>query len=425
MSPNSASRKRQEPPKHEAHGNLPQDPPRPSTGKIILLLIVLLVVAAVLAVTGIVPRLRARTQLQNDTNASAPPDVLVAKPKEGKAQQELLLPGALQAYIDSPVYARTSGYLKHWYFDIGAHVKKGELLGVIESPEVDQQLAQANADLATAQANANNAAIQADRYRDLLKSDAVSKQDTDNFVTQQASTTTQVRSAEANVQRLQQLVAFEQVTAPFDGVVTARDVDQGQLINAGAGAGSELFHVSQTGTLRVYINVPQIDSRAARPGVKATLTLAEFPGREFEGTIVRTSDSIDANTRTLLVEVDVNNRDGKLMPGAFAEVHMKLPSDARSLVIPVPAMIFRSQGLQVAVVQGNKAKLVPIAVGRDDGRVVEVTQGLTANDEVIQDPPDSIIDGEIVHVVQPQKPGGGGSAGNGGGSGGAQPGGQQ
>ena len=398
-------------PHSESHSNLPQDPPKPSRGRIVVLLLVLLVVAAILAVTGIVPRLRARTQLQDDTNATAPPDVLVAKPKEGKAQQELLLPGALQAYIDSPVYARTSGYLKHWYFDIGAHVRKGQLLAVIESPEVDQQLAQANADLATAQANAGNAVTQANRYRDLLGQDAVSKQDTDNFVTQQAATSTQVKSALANVQRLQQLVAFEQVTAPFDGVITARNIDQGQLINAGAGAGSELFHVSQTGTLRVYINVPQIDSRATRPGVKATLTLAEFPGREFDGTIVRTSDSIDTSTRTLLVEVDVNNRDGRLMPGAYAEVHMKLANDVKSLVIPVPAMIFRSQGLQVAVVQGNKVRLVPISVGKDDGRIVEVTQGLTADDEVIQDPPDSIIDGEIVHVIQPQKQGGDAQAG--------------
>jgi RND family efflux transporter MFP subunit len=400
-------------PHAESHGNLPTDVPRPSKGKVLLLLAVVLIVAAVLAVTGIVPRLRARTQLQDDTNASAPPDVLVEKPKMGKAQQELLLPGALQAYVDAPVYARTSGYLKRWYFDIGAHVHKGQLLAVIESPEVDQQLAQARADLATAQANAGYAATQANRYRELLGQDAVAKQDADNFATQQASTATQVRSALANVQRLEQLVAFEQVTAPFDGVITARNVDEGQLINAGAGAGAgtasgagaELFHVSQTGTLRVYISVPEIDARAARPGVKSTLTLAEYPGREFDGKIVRTSDSIDPNTRTLLVEVDVNNRDGRLMPGAYAEVHMKLANDVSALVIPVPAMIFRSQGLQVAVVQGNKAKLVPITVGKDDGRVVEVTQGLTAEDEVIQDPPDSIIDGEIVHIVQPQKEG--------------------
>jgi RND family efflux transporter MFP subunit len=407
----------------ETHGNLPKDAPKPSRGKVIVLLIVVLVVAAVLAVTGIVPRLRARTQLQDDTNAAAPPDVLVEKPKMGKAQQQLLLPGALEAYVDAPVYARTSGYLRHWYFDIGAHVRKGQLLAVIESPEVDQQLVQARADLATAQANAGNAVIQANRYKDLLGQDAVSKQDTDNFVTQQTATSTQVRSAQANVQRLEQLVAFEQVTAPFDGVITARNIDQGQLINAGATTatpGSELFHVSQTGTLRVYINVPQIDSRAAKPGVKATLTLAEFPGRDFDGKIVRTSDSIDPNTRTLLVEVDVNNRDGRLMPGAYGEVHMKLANDAKTLVIPVPAMIFRSQGLQVALVDGNKAKLVPIVVGKDDGRIVEVTQGLTPDDEVIQDPPDSVIDGEVVHVIQPQKSGGaggngGGSAGGGGG----------
>jgi RND family efflux transporter MFP subunit len=273
---------------------------------------------------------------------------------------------------------------------------------VIESPEVDQQLAQAKADLATAQANANNAAIQSARYKDLLRDNAVSKQDTDNFATQQASTSTQVKSAQANVQRLEQLVGFERLTAPFDGVVTARDIDEGQLVDAGATR--EIFHISQTGKLRVYVAVPQVDSLAAKPGVHADLTLAEYPGEHFDGKIVRTTRAIDPTTRTLLVEIDVPNRGGRLMPGAYAEVHMKLNTRGNVMVIPVSTMLFRGDAPQVAVVgPGNKARLVAIAVGQDDGRVVEVTEGLSPDDEVIQNPPDSIVDGELVHPVQPQK----------------------
>ena len=387
---------------HDAGGN-DTGMPKPLSGRLALLLIFVgLGLAVVLAVLGILPRLHARTTLQNNTDALAAPDVLTAKPTTGNPDQELLLPGALQAYIDSPVYARTSGYLRRWYVDIGARVHKGQLLAVIESPEVDQQLLQARADLATAQANANNAAVQSARYQDLLKGDAVSKQDTDNFVTQQVATTTQVRSAQANVQRLEQLVGFEQLTAPFDGVITARDIDQGQLIDAGAAR--EIYHIAQVSRLRVYVAVPQIDSLAARPGVHAQLTLAEYPNQQFDGTIVRTTRAIDATTRTLLVEIDVNNRAGKLLPGAYAEVHMKLDTRANVMIIPVSTMLFRTEGLRVAVVgPGNKAKMVPIEVGRDDGTVVEVVRGLTPNDEIIQNPPDSIVDGEIVHPVQPQK----------------------
>jgi RND family efflux transporter MFP subunit len=379
------------------------DQPKPLSGKWALVLIFAgLALATVIAVLGILPRLQARDDLQKQTDALAPPDVLTAKPAQGQTNHELLLPGALQAYVDSAVYARTSGYLRKWYVDIGAHVHKGQLLAVIESPEVDQQLAQAKADLATAQANANNAAIQSARYKDLLRDNAVSKQDTDNFATQQASTSTQVKSAQANVQRLEQLVGFERLTAPFDGVVTARDIDEGQLVDAGATR--EIFHISQTGKLRVYVAVPQVDSLAAKPGVHADLTLAEYPGEHFDGKIVRTTRAIDPTTRTLLVEIDVPNRGGRLMPGAYAEVHMKLNTRGNVMVIPVSTMLFRGDAPQVAVVgPGNKARLVAIAVGQDDGRVVEVTEGLSPDDEVIQNPPDSIVDGELVHPVQPQK----------------------
>ncbi len=393
-----------------------QGQPKPLSGRLALVLIFVgLGLAVVLAVLGILPRLHARTTLQNQTNALAPPDVLIAKPTSGKTDEQLQLPGALQAYIDSSIYARTSGYLKHWYVDIGAHVRKGQLLAVIESPEVDQQLLQARADLATAQANANNASVQSARYQDLLKDNAVAKQDVDNFVTQKASTTTQVISAQANVQRLEQLVSFEQLTAPFDGVVTARDIDQGQLIDAGASR--EIFHLAQISTLRVYVAVPQVDSLAARPGVHAELTLAEYPGQHFDGKIVRTTKAIDETTRTLLVEIDVDNRKGKLMPGAYAEVRLKLAERGNVMIVPVSTMLFRTEGLRVAVVgPDNKARLVPITVGRDDGTDVEVVGGLKPEDQVIQDPPDSIVDGEMVHPVKPQKqnqqgPGGGGQQG--------------
>jgi RND family efflux transporter MFP subunit len=378
-----------------------------SGGKAIVLVLVVLVVAVILAVTGIVPRLKARTRLQQQTNDLAAPNVLVDKPKVGEPSQELVLPGNMQAYTDSPIYARTNGYLKKWYFDIGAHVKQGQLLAVIESPEMDKQLVQAKADVATAEANAKNAQIQSARYQDLLKSNAVSAQDTDTFTTAAASTSTQVQSAVANVQRLEQLVGFENVYAPFDGTLTVRNVDVGALINAGAGntPSSELFHLAAESVLRVYVNVPQVYSVSTVPGVTATLTLTELPGRTFTGKIVRTSKAIDLNSRTLLVEVDVDNRKGELFPGAYTQVHFKLNNAHPTMIVPVSALMFRSEGLRVAVIENDKAKLVPITIGRDDGRTVEVIQGLNDSDEVLQNPPDSLIDGETVNVIQPSQTG--------------------
>ena len=385
---------------------------KPLSGRKALLFIILgLVLAILLAVIGIVPRLRAQKRLATSTDASAAPSVLVAKPTTGTPEDTLVLPGALQAYIDSPIYARTSGYLQHWYFDIGAHVAKGQLLAVIESPEVDQQLAQAKADLATAETNARNAAIQGQRYRDLLAENAVSQQDTDNFVTQQLAGNTQVQSSRANVGHLQALVNFERVYAPFTGVITARDIDNGQLISAGATQSQMLFEEAQTGTLRVYVSVPQVDSLGAKPGVHAQVTLAEYPGRQFDGRIVRTAGALDPATRTLLVEVDVNNRNGALMPGAFGEVHLKLNTHVSNLLISTSAMIFNAQGLQAAVVRNGKAYLVPITVGQNDGRVAEVVTGLKADDEIIQNPPDSLTNGEQVQIVQPGKNGGGSATG--------------
>lgn len=403
---------------HSPQQNSSEERPPISGRKAMVLLVLVLAVAVVVAVLGIVPRLRARTRLQGQTNALAAPDVIVEKPKPGAPAQELVLPGNIEAYTDSGIYARTDGYLRKWYFDIGAHVKKGQLLAVIESPEVDQQLAQAQADLATAQANANNAKVQAARYQDLLKNNAVSTQDTDTFTTQAASTSTQVKSALANVQRLEQLTEFEKIYAPFDGTITARNVDIGTLINSGTGR--ELFHLSEENVLRVYVNVPQVYAPACVPGVMATLTLDEFPGKSFEGKIVRTAKAIDPASRTLLVEVDVKNPTGELYPGAYAQVHFKLDNTRPTLVIPVSTLMFRSEGLRVGVVENNnRARLVPITIGRDDGTVVEVVEGLQPDDEVIQSPPDSLIDGEAVRVVQPQQspqpqPGGGKAAPEGG-----------
>jgi RND family efflux transporter MFP subunit len=392
---------------HDAAPPQPGDKPPLSGRKALGLVLALVSAAVVIAGLGIFTRGRAHASLQKDTDALAAPDVLVAPPRPGAVTEKVVLPGNVQAFTDSPIYARTSGYLKTWSADIGAHVKKGQRLAVIASPEVDQQLAQAKADLATAKANSKYAETQSTRYQGLLEENAVSKQDTDNFRAQASSTSNQVAGAEANARRLSQLTAFENVLAPFDGVVTARNVDVGTLIDAGAG--HELFHLASDDVLRVYVNVPQIYSRAAVSGMAAELTVSEHPGRTFTGKIVRTSSAIDPTFRTLLVEIDVDNREHELFPGDYAQVHLELRGHP-SLVLPVSTLIFRSEGLRVAIVRGDKARLVPITIGRDDGKTVEVTQGLQVSDSVIQNPPDSIIDGEAVHVVAPASNVDGGSA---------------
>jgi RND family efflux transporter MFP subunit len=394
---------------HGPQGHSPQQDDRPPiSGRTALVwLAVVAVGAAVLAVALIVPRLRAEKTLKQTTQDLALANVIVAKPELGEPSQEIVLPGNMFAYVDSPIYARTDGYLQKWYFDIGAHVRRGQLMAVIESPEVDQQLAQARADLATAVANAGYANQQAKRYTDLLAQNAVATQDTENFVTQQAATNTQVKSAQANVDRLEQLTGFEKIYAPFDGVVTARDVDIGTLINAGAGTtgGREMFHLDDEHVMRVYVNVPQVDAPSCTPGTAADLTLNEFPGRRFHGQVVRTSRAIDPTSRTLLVEVDVHNGDGALVPGAFTEVHFKVKVARQTLVVPVSTLMFRQEGLRVVTVVGDQAKLVAITIGQDDGRVVQVIEGLQPDDEVVQNPPDSIVDGEKVRVVQPSEGG--------------------
>ncbi|MGD0681776.1 MAG: efflux RND transporter periplasmic adaptor subunit [Terracidiphilus sp.] len=361
---------------------------------------IVVVVAGLLAGYGIWSRMRASTVLAERTTELAAPTVIVAAPKAGAPLDSFVLPGNVTSYTDSPIYARTSGYLTKWFFDIGAKVKKGALLAVIATPEVDQQLAQAEADLNTAQANANNARIQAERYTGLVQSDAVSRQDTDTFVNQAASTAAQVRSAQANVERLRQLQSFEKIYAPFDGVITARNIDTGQLIDPGAG--KELFHLQAIQTLRVYANLPQLYSSNVKPGTKIDLTFAEHAGTIYRGTLVRTADAIDPASRTLLVEIDVDNHAGNLLPGSLAQVHFKTPSAGPSLIVPAAALIFRKEGLRVGVVvNGDTAHLVPVVIGEDDGANVQVVTGLSLNDQVIQDPPDSLIEGEKVQVATP------------------------
>jgi len=384
---------------HESAPEQQALPPR----KALLGLALVLIVLACLAAYGILRRVSADHVLAETTRQLAAPTVIVAAPRPGAPVDSLVLPGNVTSFTDSPIYARTSGYLTRWYFDIGARVKKGALLAEIATPEVDQQLAQAEADLSTAQANANNARIQADRYTGLVQSNAVSRQDTDTFVNQAASTAAQVRSAQANLQRLRELQSFEKIYAPFDGVITARNVDTGQLIDPGAGR--ELFHLQAIQTLRVFANLPQIYSANVKRGAKIGLTFAEHAGKIYEGTLVRTSEAIDPASRTLLVEIDVDNRSGELLPGSLAEVHFKTPASSPTFIVPAPALIFRKEGLRVGtVVNGNLAHLVPVVIGEDDGATVQIVSGLGPGDQVIQDPPDSLIEGEKLQVVTPAAP---------------------
>ena len=373
----------------------------------IFVLPAVLAIVVILVLLGIIPRVRARQALREETDRLAVPVVTVVHPQREAPSEEVVLPGNIQAFIDAPIYARTSGYLKKWYADIGTHVKEGQLLGEIETPEVDQQLQQARADLATGEANLKLSQITANRYSALFKTDSVAKQEVDNAVQDAAAKNAMVKSEQANVRRLEQLVAFEKIFAPFDGVITARNTDIGQLIESGSSGGPnrELFHIASVRKLRVFVNVPQIYSHDTVRGIKADLTVPELPGRRFQGTLVRTADSMDPATRTLLVEVDVINSTGLLFPGAYTEVHFKIKSDVSTLLIPSSSLIFRSEGLRVGTIaNGNHAALTPIILGRDFGNEVEVVSGLSENASVILTPPDSLVDGQAVRVVD-AKPG--------------------
>jgi RND family efflux transporter MFP subunit len=379
-----------------------------SGGKALAGVVVLFLVAALLAGWGLLSRRSANTVLAKRTDELAAPSVTTAVPKRGAPVESFVLPGNVTAYTDSPIYARTSGYLIKWYFDIGARVKNGALLAEISTPELDQQVSQAESQLVTAQATDNLARIQADRYSGLVKSNAVSHQDTDTFVNQAAAAAAAVKAAQANVQQLRALQSFEKIYAPFDGVVTARNVDTGQLINQGAG--TELFHMQAVQTLRVYASVPQIYSANLKRGQKIDVTFVEHAGKTYQGTLVRTSDAIDPVSRTLLVEIDVDNRAGELLPGSLAQVHFKTPVATRTFIVPAAALLFRREGLRLGtVVDGNTARLIPVVIGEDDGADVQIVSGLNDGDQVIQDPPDALIDGEKVRLENPgNKPDAGG-----------------
>ena len=343
-----------------------------------------IVVVAVLAIAaiavGILERSAAEHRLTKQTDAAAVQTVAVTHPVEARLTPEVALPGNVQAFTDTPIYARTSGYLQRWYFDIGAHVRKGQRLAVIESPEVDQQLQQAQANLKSAQANLQLANTTKTRYVDLLKSNSVSKQETDQAVSGAAAQEAGVDAALANVRRLEQLQGFESVYAPFDGIVTARNTDIGALIDAGSAGATpkELFHMAAVGQMRVYVPVPEVYSSDIRDGGKAYLTLDEFPGRKFEGTIARNANAIDPATRTLNVEVAVPNPKGELLPGAYVFVHFRVASDhsqSHQVTIPSNTLLFRSEGLRVGVVQNGHVHLQPVTIAHDEGAVVECELG--------------------------------------------------
>ena len=378
----------------------PQKPSRTTWRPLLFLLPAATLILGVVIFNGLTSRARANAALGRETLANSLSSVAVIDPETSAGVEEIVLPGNMQAFTDTPIWARASGYLRAWHVDIGARVKRGQLLAEIESPETDQQLRQAREQLSTAEANLKLSQITADRYNNLFKTDSVAKQDVDNAVQAASANTATVKAAQANVSRLEQLVAYEKVYAPFDGVITARNIDVGALVDADTNtAGKELFHLAATAMLRVYVSVPEVYSRAAKPGVVAFLTLAEFPGRQFRGTVVRNADSIDPNSRTLLVEVDVKNATGELLPGSYASVHLKLPSRVRAVTVPANALLFRSEGLRVAVVRNGRTDLVPVVLRRDYGDKVEIVSGITPHDRVIVNPSDSIVSGEPVRIT--------------------------
>ncbi|MDB6162184.1 MAG: hypothetical protein JWO04_5890 [Gammaproteobacteria bacterium] len=360
--------------------------------------------AVIVVVWSAVSAYSASARLKEVTEAQSIVTVATVNPQPLTGLSDLILPGNLQANYEAPIYARTSGYLKRWLVDIGTPVKAGQLLGEIESPEVDSQLRQAQADLVTAQANQKIASVTAERWRNLRASDSVSKQEADEKISVAASNDAQVQAARANMQRLQQLTGFQKITAPFDGVVTARNTDIGQLIAAGNNTGPELFRVADMRRLRLYVRVPQTYAAMMKPGLTAELVFPDRPGKAYTAKFDSTSSAIDQTTRTLLAQLSVDNSNNELLPGAYAEVHFKLPEGATSESYKVPAnvLLFRGDGMHVATV-GDKGQVVlkQVTIGRDYGSDIEITQGLAADDKVILSPPDSLTDGVNVHVAPP------------------------
>jgi RND family efflux transporter MFP subunit len=370
--------------------------------------VVIVAVFAGLLVSGILQRVHTSAALRTETDDMAVPTISVVSPQRAAPSQEIVLPGNVQPYVTAPIYSRTNGYLQAWYFDIGAHVKKGQLLAVIATPEVDQQLGQSRSNLSTAEANLRLAEITKNRYEGLLKSKAVSQQDVDNAVGTYNANKSIVEADQANVKQLEALQSFEKIYAPFDGIITARNTDVGALVDSGSSGGvkTDLFHLSQVDRLRVYVNVPEEYSQATTSGLTAELTLSEFPGKTFTGKLVRTSEAINFETRTLLAEVDVTNPTGKLLSGSYAEVHFKVPGTTTTYILPVDTLLFRKEGLRVALVKDNKARLLPVTPGRDFGDTIEIISGLQGGESVIVSPPDSLVNGEKVQIAPTNAAGG-------------------
>lgn len=378
----------------------PESPDSPGSGRTIGILFAIILLIAI--AYGVHLRASNERKLERATDEAAILTVNVVHPALGSSSQDLTLPGNVQAFTEAPIYSRTNGYLRKWYFDIGSHVRKGQLLAEIETPEVDQQLQQSRAELERIQANMELAGVTSNRWQNLLEKHAVSQQEADqarsNYIAAQAA----VDASKANVRRLEQLQNYERIIAPFDGVITARNTDIGDLIDAGSGTSNprELFHLAATGKLRVYVAVPEVYSEAIHNGDSAMLTQDSNPGAKISGTIVRNANAIDHATRTLNVEVDVDNKDGKLLPGAYVFVHFHVPAGTNTVTIPSNALLFRSEGLRVGVVRNDRVQLVPITIGHDYGSTVEVTSGLAATNEIILDPPDSLASGM---EVQPRR----------------------
>jgi multidrug efflux system membrane fusion protein len=380
----------------------PEVPPAPPRKAVIIVGLALLVLLVAGGLT-LLDHLSHERALAKETELETVPTVAVVYPLSEKPDEDLVLPGSLLAYEESPIYARTNGYLVRWYKDIGSRVIKGELLAKIDTPEVDQELNQTRAARLQILAQMDLAKISADRWENLRKTDSVSAQETDQYESGYKQSQANLAAADANVRRLEQLEGFKDVYAPFSGVLTRRNVDPGALINAGAGAaGRELFDLARVDPLRVYTSVPQAYAPYIKVGAKTAVTLQEFPGQKFGGTVVRTAEAIDPATRTLLTEVDVPNKDGRLLPGSFGEVHFAVGSGVNKVTIPVNAMLFRAEGPRVAVVgSGGKVQLRPINIGRDYGTTLEVLGGVSPTDQVVINPADSLEDGQHVNVAEP------------------------
>lgn len=374
---------------------LPPAPPR----KAVIIVVLVVVVLALSGAASMFSRIRAGHALAKETEIDSVPTVVVVHPTAEKPDEELVLPGSLQAYEESPIYARTSGYLLRWYKDIGSHVNKGELLAEIDTPEVDQELSQARAARQQTVAQRDLAKISAERWQNLRKTDSVSQQEADTQSSGYQQAQANLAAADANVRRLEQLESFKHVYAPFSGVLVKRNVDPGALINAGSG-GVELFILAKVDLLRVFTNVPQAYSPAIKNGMQAYVTLPEIPGQKFSGTVARTAEAIDPATRTLLTEVDVPNKDGRLLRGSFGEVHFSPHINAAKMTVPVNAMLFRQEGPRLAVVgPDNKVQLRPITIGRDYGASLEVLEGVSVEDRIIINPADSLENGQTVNVA--------------------------